>query len=431
MPWFPLFIQLQSARVLLIGGGTVALRKAEKLLPFGPLVTVVAPHIDPRLADLPGVTVCRRPFAERDLDPAPALVIAATGDRALNHRAAALCKERRIPVNVVDDPAACGFLFPALVRRGPLTVGICTGGASPTAAVWLKHRIEELLPPQFESALTRLGALRAALKAQDLPEAQRAARLREACARELEGPAPHRAPVALVGAGCGRADLITVRGLRLLRRCRAVVYDDLIDPALLDEVPPDAQKIYVGKRSGRHAATQAEINALLVDLGRRCPPVVRLKGGDPYVFGRGGEEALALRRAGLAFEEVPGISSAIAIPAEAGIPVTHRGVSRAVHIITARTGGKGPDFSRYAHLEGTLVFLMGLERLGDIAAGLMAGGMSPAVPAAVVQGGSAGPCRAVRAALGGIAHAARDAGLQTPAIILVGDAAALDLIAPG
>lgn len=427
MPWFPLFIQLQGARVLLIGGGTVALRKAEKLLPFGPLLTVVAPDIDPRLAGLPGVTACRRPFAESDLSPAPALAIAATGDRALNHRAAALCKELRIPVNVVDDPGACGFLFPALVRRGPLTVGICTGGASPTAAVWLKRRIEELLPPQFEAALDRLGGLRADLKAQDLPEAQRAARLREACARELEGPAPGQAPVALVGAGCGRADLITVRGLRLLRRCRAVVYDDLIDPALLDEVPPHAQKIYVGKRSGRHAASQAEINALLIDLGRRCPPVVRLKGGDPYVFGRGGEEALALRRAGLAFEEVPGISSAIAIPAQAGIPVTHRGVSRAVHIITAHTGGEGPDFARYAGLEGTLVFLMGLERLGAIAAGLMAGGMSPATPAAVARGGSAGPCLALRGTLGDIAGLARAAGLQAPAVIVVGDVAALDL----
>ena len=440
MGWFPFFIQLEGARGLLVGGGRVALRKAEKLLPFGAQLTVVAPCICPPLAALPGLTLCRRAFADSDLSPAPDFVIAATGDRALDRRIAALCRTRRILVNVVDDPAACGFYFPALVQRGRLCIGISTGGASPTAAAWLRQKIEALLPPGFDGILDRLAARREAVKAEGGSEAKRAERLQQAFALELAAEAP-RAPaaawenagpgrVALVGAGCGRADLITVRGLRLLQQCRAVVYDDLIDTALLDTVPAGAERIYVGKRSGRHSAPQAEINAALIALAQRGGLTVRLKGGDPYVFGRGGEEALALQRAGIPFEVVPGITAAIAVPAEAGIPVTHRGVSRAVHIITAHTQDETPDFSRWAALpaDGTLVFLMGLQRLPQIAAGLLAGGLPPQTPAAVLSGGNAPHPAAVRASLGEIAAAARAAGVEAPAVIVVGDVAGMELL---
>lgn len=441
MGWFPFFIQLEGARGLLVGGGRVALRKAEKLLPFGAQLTVVAPRICPPLAALPGLTLCRRAFADSDLSPAPDFVIAATGDRALDRRIAALCRTRRILVNVVDDPAACGFYFPALVQRGRLCIGISTGGASPTAAAWLRQKIEALLPPGFDGILDRLAARREAVKAEGGSEAKRAERLQQAFALELAAAEAPRAPaaawenagpgrVALVGAGCGRADLITVRGLRLLQQCRAVVYDDLIDSALLDTAPAGAERIYVGKRSGRHSAPQAEINAALIALAQRGGLTVRLKGGDPYVFGRGGEEALALQRAGIPFEVVPGITAAIAVPAEAGIPVTHRGVSRAVHIITAHTQDETPDFSRWAALaaDGTLVFLMGLQRLPQIAAGLLAGGLPPQTPAAVLSGGNAPHPAAVRASLGEITDAARAAGVEAPAVIVVGDVAGMELL---
>ena len=441
MGWFPFFIQLEGTRGLLVGGGRVALRKAEKLLPFGAQLTVVAPCICPPLAALPGLTLCRRAFADSDLSPAPDFVIAATGDRALDRRIAALCRARRILVNVVDDPAACGFYFPALVQRGRLCIGISTGGASPTAAAWLRQKIEALLPPGFDGILDRLAARREAVKAEGGSEAKRAERLQQAFALELAAAEAPHAPaaawenagpgrVALVGAGCGRADLITVRGLRLLQQCRAVVYDDLIDTALLDTAPAGAERIYVGKRSGRHSAPQAEINAALIALAQRGGLTVRLKGGDPYVFGRGGEEALALQRAGIPFEVVPGITAAIAVPAEAGIPVTHRGVSRAVHIITAHTQDETPDFSRWAALaaDGTLVFLMGLQRLPQIAAGLLAGGLTPATPAAVLSGGNAPHPAAVRASLGEIAAAARAADVEAPAVIVVGDVAGMELL---
>ena len=441
MGWFPFFIQLEGARGLLVGGGRVALRKAEKLLPFGAQLTVVAPRICPPLVVLPGLTLCRRAFADSDLSPAPDFVIAATGDRALDRRIAALCRTRRILVNVVDDPAACGFYFPALVQRGRLCIGISTGGASPTAAAWLRQKIEALLPPGFDGILDRLAARREAVKAEGGSEAKRAERLQQAFSLELAAAEAPHAPaaaresagpgrVALVGAGCGRADLITVRGLRLLQQCRAVVYDDLIDTALLDTAPAGAERIYVGKRSGRHSAPQAEINAALIALAQRGGLTVRLKGGDPYVFGRGGEEALALQRAGIPFEVVPGITAAIAVPAEAGIPVTHRGVSRAVHIITAHTQDETPDFSRWAALaaDGTLVFLMGLQRLPQIAAGLLAGGLPPQTPAAVLSGGNAPHPAAVRASLGEITDAARAAGVEAPAVIVVGDVAGMELL---
>ncbi len=238
--------------------------------------------------------------------------------------------------------------------------------------------------------------------------------------------------VYLVGAGCGQADLITVRGLELLKSCGVVVYDDLIDPVLLDAVPAHAQRLYMGKRQERHSASQDEICALLVEKAREGRAVVRLKGGDPFVFGRGGEEILALQAAGIPFEVVPGVTSAIAIPALAGVPVTHRGLSQSVHIVTAHTAdtkdGLPSYFDRLASLPGTLVFLMGLSRLEQIAQRLMAAGKAPDTPAAVLSGGNA-PCPAsLRGTLADIAAKAHAAKIRPPAVIVVGGTAALELI---
>ena len=235
--------------------------------------------------------------------------------------------------------------------------------------------------------------------------------------------------VYLVGAGCGSADLITVRGLRLLQSCDAVVYDDLIDPALLAQAA-HAEQHPAGKRCGRHSMPQSEINSLLVRLGQSGKTVVRLKGGGPFVFGRGGEEFLALQAAGVPCEEVPGISSCIAVPAAAGIPVTHRGASRSFHVITghtAQTGDTLPEsLEALAALHGTLVFLMGLNSLEQIAARLTAAGKPPETPAAVVSGGNAPHPATVRGTLADIAEKARAARVQAPAVIVVGAAAALD-----
>lgn len=468
MPHFPMFIDLKNKPVLVVGGGKVALRKVQKLVPYGPKITVIAPEVVPEIEamisdadagadasgrsqnlgaeqqDLANVRLCRREFHEDDLNFYPELVIAATNDVDLNHKISALCKEKRIPVNVVDDPAACTFIFPALVQQGNFSAGISTGGASPTAAVHFKECLQDMIPDNLDEILSWLEAQRPLLKSSIPEQSKRAGafrRLFDACMKkgapltdaEMEEYISVKkvGTVALVGASCGKADLITVRGLKLLQQCEAVVYDDLIDPVLLDAVPESAMRIYMGKRSGAHSAPQHVINAKLVELGKAGLQVVRLKGGDPYLFGRGGEEMLALIEAGVPCFEVPGIPSAIGIPAEAGIPVTHRGASRGLHIVTAHTSDTADylpaDFDHLAKLEGTLVFLMGLKQLPRIAERLMAAGKSKDTPAAVLSGGNSKNPARVRATLDTIVQAADEAKVSSPAIIMVGDVAALDL----
>lgn len=443
MAYFPFFMELEGREGLVAGGGAVALRKLQKLLPYGPRITVAAPELLPEIEALPGLALLRRAFEPSMLE-GKRFVIAATDSREANREIAALCRERGIPVNVVDDRESCTFLFPALVKRGDLTVGVTTGGASPSAAAWVRRRAAEAVPEDFGELLAYLASLRPLVR-ERIPEARRAAvfsRLFSACLEggfpleeaaleaALEGGA-ESGKVYLVGAGCGAADLITVRGLRLLERCGAVVYDDLLAPELLDAAPEGAERIYVGKRRGRRSMAQEDINALLISRAREGKTVVRLKGGDPFVFGRGGEEALALQAAGIRWEYVPGITSAVAVPGWAGIPATHRGVSRSVHVVTAHTAdspdGLPEGFEELARLPGTLLFLMGLSRLGEIARRLIGAGLPPETPAAVISGENAPRPMAVRGTLGDIAEKAREAGAEAPAVIAVGGTAGMDL----
>ena len=240
-----------------------------------------------------------------------------------------------------------------------------------------------------------------------------------------------RGTVYLIGAGPGDPDLITVKALRCLRAADVVVYDRLIDPALLDEARLDAERVYVGKGAQRHSAPQEHINTLLVERAQRGQMVVRLKGGDPFVFGRGGEEALALAAAGVSFEIVPGVTSAIAVPAYAGIPVTHRGYASVVTFVTGHAGATAPesspppDWQALARLGGTLVILMGVATLPAITQSLMEGGLDGATPAAVIQQGTTPSQRVVTGALGAIAGRAAAAHLRSPAITVIGAVAGL------
>lgn len=234
--------------------------------------------------------------------------------------------------------------------------------------------------------------------------------------------------VYITGGGCGEADLITLRGAYALSQADCVVYDDLVDERLLGFAPENAEKIYVGKRMGRHSEAQESINEILLQKAQEGKTVVRLKGGDPFVFGRGGEEAAAISREDIPFEMIPGISSCIAVPELAGIPVTHRRVSRSFHVITAHTAEDTPDgyFGKYASLDGTLVFLMGLDRLERLSRELICGGISPEMPAAVISKGGTSEQRTVRERLSDIGEAVRRENISAPAVIIVGETAALD-----
>ena len=446
MAYFPMFVELEDKEVLVVGGGMVALRKITKLRSYGAKIRVVAPQIVEQIRQYTDVTIKERVFKEKDLNVRPIFVIAATNDHRVNQAIARGCKERNIPVNVVDDLEHCSFVFPAVVKKGTFSAGFCTGGASPSASIYFKEQLKGMLPENLDDMLGWLEAQRVELKERIPEQAVRAGVFRQmfrGCMErgrilsreEMESyiNGRRKGSVALVGAGCGKADLITVRGLRLLEKCQAVVYDDLIDLELLESVPETAHRIYMGKRSGMHSTTQEEINAKLIALAKEGLEVVRLKGGDPYLFGRGGEEMLALKAAGISCIEVPGIPSAIGIPAEVGIPVTHRGASRGLHIITAHTSdtedGLPADFDVLAGLSGTLVFLMGLRQLPKIASRLMGAGKSKDTPAAVISGGNSPNPGKVIAPLGDIAEAVKTAGLSSPAIILIGEVASLDLSA--
>lgn len=460
MSYFPFFVDLSDKEGLIVGGGAVALRKIEKLLPYGPKLTVAALEFAEEIEEMEGIRVLRRAFSP-DMLEGKYFVIAAADDRELNRRISRLCGERGILVNVVDDRDECGFIFPSLVKRGRLSVGISTEGASPSGAVWVRKRLEKEIPENFDRILEFLDGKRAAVKSEIQEEKRRSrffAELFDKCVKMgrgltdeefwgllreeaggKNGPeigtepgiAEDQGTVYLVGAGCGEADLITVRGLELLRTCQVLVYDDLIADGLLAEVPEMAEKIYVGKRYKKHSMSQEEISSILIDKAGKGKRVVRLKGGDPFVFGRGGEEMEALRKAGIPCLLVPGITSAIAIPGMAGIPVTCRGVSQSLHIVTARTAdtedGLPEDLDRMAELKGTLVFLMGLNQLEKIAGRLMEAGKSPETPAAVISGGNAPRPAFVRGNLRNIAERTRKEQVESPAVIVVGEVVGTDI----
>lgn len=435
MEFFPFFMDIEGQKGLIVGGGEVALRKVSKLLPFHPRLTVVAPVIIKELMDIQEIICLQRPFDRNDICD-QMFVIAASDEKEVNRETARLCREKNIPINVVDDREACSFLFPALVKRGKLAIGISTQGASPALAGWIRGSVEAALPDGIEESLVYLEELRSEVKEDVSQQEKRAEILRQAawdCAGQGRSGQEEKGRVILAGAGCGSYDLITVRGFRAVQSAQVLVYDDLIDDRLLCCAGEGCERIYVGKRKGVHSMTQEEINELLISRAKEGKRVVRLKGGDPFVFGRGGEEILALRAAGIPVEEIPGISSGIAVPAQAGIPVTHRGLSGSVHLITghgaASKDGLPEEMETLAKLSGTLVFLMGFTNLEKIADRLMTYGKPSDMPTAVIQGGFEGEMQIVRGCLEDIAEKVCQSGLTAPAVIVVGDTAEMDLFA--
>ncbi len=399
-PDYPVTLQLAGKRVVVIGGGQVALRRARPLLAAGARVHVIAPEIGPELAGLPVIREYRR---YRDGDLAGAwLAHAAAGDRAVNAAVAAEAERSRVWCVRADDAAASPAWTPAVTRHGDVTVAVTAGG-----------------DPRRSQRLR--AAISAALAAGSLP----VRRQRPATARRA-GQAGH---VALVGGGPGDPGLITVHGRRLLAEADVVVADKLAPRELLAELDPGVELIDAGKAPHAHNLTQAQINELIVSRAGAGQRVVRLKGGDPFVFGRGGEEALACVRAGVPFTVVPGVTSAVAVPAYAGIPVTHRGLTQDFAVVSAHLDPSHPgasvDWAALAAGPGTLVLLMAVAHLEQIAAELVKRGRPAATPVAVVCDGTTPRQRMLTSTLGAVAADARQAGIEPPAVVVVGEVVGL------
>jgi len=390
---YPLGLKLDGRRVLVVGGGAVATRRVPALLAAGADVVLVSPHLTPALrahADAGRIAWRARRFAPSDVDGAW-LVQVAVNDPAAAAEVSTAAEERRVFCVRADDRHAATAWTPAVTRHGPVTVGVL-GGGDPRRAVAVRDAIRDLL-------------------AAGLREVERA-------------PDAKPGQVALVGAGPGDPELVTVRGRRLLAAADVVVVDRLAPGLLLDELGPGVELVDASKIPYGPAAAQEEINKILVDRAREGHFVVRLKGGDPYVFGRGGEELLACAAAGVPVTVVPGVTSAVAAPAAAGIPVTHRGVAHEFAVVSGHVPPGDPqslvDWPALARLRGTLVVLMGLKNLPLIADALLAGGRAADTPVAVVQEATTATQRTVRADLATIAEATRDAGVRPPAIVVVG-----------
>jgi len=386
-PSYPLTLDVAGRRVVVVGGGPVAARRARALVTAKAQVYVVAPSVCEDLSDFAQdgrVTWQARDYLTGDLDGAW-LVHTATGDRTTDDLVAADAEAAHVWCVRADDAARSAAWTPAVTRAGEVTVAVTAGG-DPRRATTLRD------------------AISLALDAGELP-------LR-----------PHRpattGSVALVGGGPGDPGLVTTRGRRLLAEADIVLVDRLAPRALLDELDPSVVVIDVGKTAGHHPLPQEEINRLLVEHALDGRRVVRLKGGDPFVLGRGGEEALACVAAGVTVEVVPGVTSAVAVPAAAGIPVTHRGLARQV---TIASGHEGLDWASLAGLDGTLVLLMGVSTLGGATAALIEHGKAASTPAAVIESGFTDHQRTTAGTLATIADLARERNVQPPAVVVIGD----------
>ncbi len=463
---FAAMLALHDTPCLVVGGGGVALRKVNGLLAEGARVTVLADRVVDRVAHLAhtgDITLLLRPYRPGDTE-GYALVFAATGNRNVNRAISIEARAHGIWVNVADDPELCTFHLPAVVKRGPLRIALASSGTAPFVIRRLRKLFDDRLGPEWSEwiaaacrfrhlvrSLIPRGPLRellydrffeasvdttnvtvrvptedelATILETGAPLSPR--RLTEAAVGERRtAPSSKQGFVSLVGAGPGCPALLTLRGYQRLMHADAVVYDRLAAPALPPSLPESTELHAVGKQPGRHPVPQEEINALLIRLARQGLRVVRLKGGDPFIFGRGGEEALALAQAGIPFEIVPGISAGLAAPAFAGIPVTCRNEAVSVTFLTAHECAKpdGPQvrwdlLAQNPH--GTIVGFMGVSSLPTTTRALMDAGMDPATPAALIERGSTSAQREVRATLGTLSAVAREAHIRPPALFCIG-----------
>jgi len=450
MEYLPIFLDVRGRIALVVGGGKVALRKADLLVMAGARPRVVAPQILPALLELvkrAGGESLVESFDPSHLDSA-VLIVAATGVRLVDEEIHREACARGLPVNVADVPELCTFILPAVVDRSPVIVAFSTGGRAPMLARRLRAQLETLLPGALGRLADYLGRRRALFSARiedprarlQLWERLLDGQLAEyvmagdepAADRLLEQelaatPAQVQGEVYLVGAGPGDPDLLSFRALRLMQRADIVFYDRLVSAPILAMVRREAERVYVGKRRGDHAVPQPDINALLAQHARQGRRVLRLKGGDPFIFGRGGEEIEHLAAEGIPFQVVPGITAASGCAAYAGIPLTHRDHAQSVRFVTGhlQAGSIDLDWADLVRPRQTLVFYMGLIGLPVICEQLLAHGMDPQTPVALVQQGTTPTQRVLVSTVAGMPASLREAGFKAPTITIVGSVVSL------
>jgi len=452
MIYFPVFFDLKAQKVLIVGGGEVARRKLSLLESAGASITVVAPEVSAEILERAAAGKIRlaiREFVPEDLDGAR-LVIVATARRAVNRWIAALSEARSIPVNVVDDREASRFIVPAIIDRDPVLVAVSTGGTSPVLARRLRERLEAAIPARIGELALWLRALRHAARRRlrDMDARRRFfeqvvdgaaarrfvegdARGAQSIAQRLLAAASSTArplgEVTLVSAGPGDPELLTLKALRALQDADVILHDRLVPTAVLDMARRDAVRVCVGKAAGNIGSTQEEINELLIEHARQGRRVVRLKGGDSFIFGRGGEELEALSKAQISFSVIPGVTAAIGAAAYAGIPLTHRDFAHSVTFVAghANKDGREPDWAALAKPGITAVFYMGLARIEHIAVQLRQHGAADTLPAAVIAQATLESQRVITGTLATIATAAARARVESPALLVVGDVVSL------
>lgn len=442
MDHLPIFCQLRDRPCLLVGGGDVAERKARLLMEAGAQLTVNALHFAPQFeawAKEGMLSLVRGPFDEALLDPCW-LAIAATDDDTVNQHVSEAAEARRIFCNVVDAPKQASFIMPSIIDRSPLMVAVSSGGTSPVLARLLREKLESVLPQHLGKVARYAGQLRGRVKKQFATISERRRfwekffindRLAQSLAnqdeqavtaitdRMLNEPLDHRGEVVLVGAGPGDAGLLTIKGLQQIQQADVVVYDRLVSDEIMNLVRRDADRVFVGKRAGYHCVPQEEINQILLREAQQGKRVVRLKGGDPFIFGRGGEELETLCNGGIPFSVVPGITAASGCSAYSGIPLTHRDYAQSVRLVTGhlKTGGE-LDWENLAAEKQTLVFYMGLNQAATIQAKLIESGMSTEMPVALVENGTSVQQRVVDGNLSQLGELAGQ--VASPALIIVG-----------
>ena len=461
MDYLPIFIQLRGSPAVVVGGGNVALRKVDLLLKAGARVTVIAPKLHDELRAL--ATRGQLDYVALEFHPhhldGTSLVIAATDSRDVNAAVSAAAKARRLPINVVDDPELSTFIFPAIIDRSPVVVAVGSSGNSPVLARRVRQQIEALLPARLGALARFVGDRRSEVKRALAPDQRRpfweriiggivgsrvlagdetdaSAKFQnelKASYKPADGASAEIAEdsrvgeVYLIGAGPGDPDLLTLRAVQLLQQADVVLYDRLVSDAVLDRARRDAQRVFVGKETGGdHHATQARIHELLVQYAKRGLRVARLKGGDPFIFGRGGEEIEALREHGVPYVVVPGITAALGAAASAGIPLTHRRLAQSVTFAAGHAlDDETLDWRSLGLPHHTVVFYMGVAQMPRIVARLTEAGASPDHPAALIERGSLADQRVIRGTLATIVELARAYDVQPPALLIVGEVASL------